>query len=122
MDNDMDHVSKCNSLYNVASNYLTMTLNFSIWVGVFGYLIGGILYNRFAKKATGMQQIPHYDFWYGVYDWVKDMTLILGGYLFGFLQSARSRISLRGNSSSNQQYHGLGNEEEHAFIDDDEED
>ncbi|KAI8575496.1 hypothetical protein K450DRAFT_261473 [Umbelopsis ramanniana AG] len=92
-----------------------------IWVGVFGYLIGGILYNRFAKKATGMQQIPHYDFWYLVYDWVKDMTLILGGYIFGFLQSARSRTSLRGNSSSNQQYHGLGNDEEHAFIDDDDE-
>jgi hypothetical protein len=90
-------------------------------VGVFGYLIGGILYNRFAKKATGMQQIPHYDFWYGVYDWVKDMTLILGGYLCGFLQSARSRIGSRSNQQQ-QQYHGLGAEEEHAFIDDDDED
>ena len=87
---------------------------------IFGYLIGGILYNRFAKKATGMQQIPHYDFFYGVYDWVKDMTLILGGYLCGFFQSAWSRIGSRSNQQQ-QQYHGLGAEEEHAFIDDDDE-
>lgn len=91
----------------------------ALWVGVFGYLLVGILYNRFAKKATGMLQIPHYDFWFGIFDWVKDMSLILAGYLCGFLQSARSRVNLGGGN--NQQYRGLG-EEEHGFIDDDDED
>jgi hypothetical protein len=65
-----------------------------------------------------MQQIPHYDFWFGIYDWLKDMSLILAGYLCGYLQSARSRVNL--GSGNNQQYRGLG-EEEHGFIDDDDE-
>ncbi|KAI9292273.1 mannose 6-phosphate receptor domain-containing protein [Neoconidiobolus thromboides FSU 785] len=41
------------------------------------YLLGGILYNRFVMKKQGLQQIPNYEFWYNIYDFVKDMSIII---------------------------------------------
>lgn len=41
------------------------------------YLLGGILYKRIVHQASGMDQLPHADVWYGVWDRVKDMGLIL---------------------------------------------
>ena len=46
---------------------------------IFGaaYLLVGVLYNRVFYQSRGMEQIPHYRLWYGIFGFIKDMGMIL---------------------------------------------
>ena len=39
---------------------------FSFFVLVLVYLVGGVLYMRFVRGATGVEQIPQLEFWKGL--------------------------------------------------------
>ncbi|GES96690.1 cation dependent mannose-6-phosphate cargo receptor [Rhizophagus clarus] len=41
------------------------------------YFVGGIIYNRMVHNATGMYQIPNWEFWSNACDFLKDMILII---------------------------------------------
>ncbi|CAB4424849.1 unnamed protein product [Rhizophagus irregularis] len=41
------------------------------------YFVGGIIYNRMVHNATGMYQIPNWEFWSNAFDFLKDMILII---------------------------------------------
>ncbi|KAJ9088731.1 Cation-independent mannose-6-phosphate receptor CI-MPR [Entomophthora muscae] len=62
-------------------------------IAVFFYLLIGILYKRFVRNAQGLEQIPNFDFWFGIYDFIKDMTLIIAVKVWDTLSSCRSRPS-----------------------------
>lgn len=78
------------------------------------YLFAGILYNRFAKGAQGLEQIPHFNFWYNAFDFVKDMTLIIGIKVWDSLMSLKSKVSSR--------YQSVPRNEGHILVNDDEDD
>ena len=40
------------------------SLHFSFSLAVITYVAVGMIYNRLRKGATGLQLIPHYDFWF----------------------------------------------------------
>lgn len=82
-------------------------------MGVFFYLLIGIIYNRFIKEAQGLEQIPNFNFWYGIYDFVKDMTLIILVKLWDMLTSLRNKPS---------QYHSVPPSDINTLDIDDEDD
>jgi len=46
-------------------------------VALIVYFVGGIIYNRMVHNATGMYQIPNWEFWSNTLDFLKDMILII---------------------------------------------
>lgn len=41
------------------------------------YFVGGIVYNRMVHNASGMHQIPNWEFWCNTWDFLKDMFFII---------------------------------------------
>jgi cation-dependent mannose-6-phosphate receptor len=41
------------------------------------YFVGGIVYNRMVHNASGVYQIPNWEFWSNSCDFLKDMILII---------------------------------------------
>ncbi|CAG8531635.1 9850_t:CDS:2 [Diversispora eburnea] len=41
------------------------------------YFLGGIAYNRMVHRASGFYQIPNWEFWCNLWDFTKDMVLII---------------------------------------------
>ncbi|CAG8736135.1 23927_t:CDS:2 [Gigaspora margarita] len=74
------------------------------------YFIGGVIYNRIVYNASGVRQIPHWEFWRDAFDFIKvlDMFLIiLAQCPIPFFQPRRRP----GN------YRNLPRDEEHILID-----
>ncbi|KAJ1674355.1 Cation-independent mannose-6-phosphate receptor CI-MPR, partial [Spiromyces aspiralis] len=41
------------------------------------YLMAGVFYNRMFHQSRGLEQIPHYRLWSGMFGFIRDMALIL---------------------------------------------
>lgn len=78
------------------------------------YLFAGILYNRFAKGAQGLEQLPHFDFWFKIFDFVKDMSLIIALKAWDSLMSFKTKVSSR--------YQSVPRNDGHILVEDDEDD
>uniref|UniRef100_A0A1D1XNK5 Autophagy-related protein 27 n=1 Tax=Anthurium amnicola TaxID=1678845 RepID=A0A1D1XNK5_9ARAE len=46
-------------------------------IALIAYFVGGIVYNRIVHNASGIYQIPHWEFWSNAVDFLKDMILII---------------------------------------------
>ncbi|KAJ1929210.1 Cation-independent mannose-6-phosphate receptor CI-MPR [Tieghemiomyces parasiticus] len=75
------------------------------------YMFFGILYNRFTKQARGLEQIPHYHTWKKVFDYVKDMSMIIFATIIGKIRNRRS--------ANNARYQHVGESDANTLIDDD---
>ncbi|KAI0244061.1 Cation-independent mannose-6-phosphate receptor CI-MPR [Massospora cicadina] len=82
-------------------------------MGVFFYLLVGIIYNRFVKNAQGLEQIPNFNFWFGIYDFIKDMVLIIA------VKACDAVISFRNKPS---QYQSVPPSDINSLAIDDEDD
>ncbi|KAJ1975761.1 Cation-independent mannose-6-phosphate receptor CI-MPR [Dimargaris verticillata] len=76
------------------------------------YLFCGVLYNRVVNKSRGLKQIPHYNLWRSIFDFIKDMAQIVGINLFYFIQKKRS-------GPNSNRYQHVGESDANALIDDD---
>ncbi|RUS23926.1 hypothetical protein BC938DRAFT_474391 [Jimgerdemannia flammicorona] len=78
------------------------------------YCLGGVFYNRIVHSASGLDQIPNYEFWYNIYDWTKDMTIILAGTIFSFFSKPRSPSTYRGLPRDDEENTLIGEFEEES--------
>ncbi|KAL4922668.1 mannose 6-phosphate receptor domain-containing protein [Aspergillus aurantiobrunneus] len=66
-------------------------------IAVAAYLVGGCAYQRTVMHQRGWRQCPNYGLWAGIFDFLKDMSIILFSSLSRML---RLRRSTPGNTSS----------------------
>ncbi|KAH7117731.1 mannose-6-phosphate receptor binding domain-containing protein [Dendryphion nanum] len=92
--------------------------------GVFGviflitvavYFAGGCVYQRTVMHQRGWRQLPNYAMWAGIWEFIRDMFIILTSSCARFLPSRRgySRVSLGQDHSRR----GRRNEDENRLID-----
>ncbi|CAG8448322.1 21416_t:CDS:2 [Dentiscutata erythropus] len=72
------------------------------------YFIGGVVYNRIVYNASGVRQIPHWEFWRDTLDFTKDMILII---------LAQCPIPIFQPRRRPGNYRNLPRDEEHILID-----
>ncbi|CAG8596577.1 17460_t:CDS:2 [Dentiscutata heterogama] len=72
------------------------------------YFIGGVVYNRIVYNASGVRQIPHWEFWRDTLDFTKDMILII---------LAQCPIPIFQPRRRPGNYRNLPRDEEHIIID-----
>ncbi|RIA86347.1 mannose-6-phosphate receptor binding domain-containing protein [Glomus cerebriforme] len=70
------------------------------------YFVGGIVYNRMVHNASGVHQIPNWEFWSNTWDFLKDMILII------FAQCPVFKPRRPGGRN----YRNLPRDEEHILI------
>jgi len=75
-----------------------------MFIAISVYLIGGVIYNRIIYNASGVYQLPHWEFWKGCWDFTCDMALIV---------LANCPIRPR---RSPRNYRGLPNDDEAGLI------
>ncbi|KAG5927083.1 hypothetical protein E4U53_002930 [Claviceps sorghi] len=46
-------------------------------IAILVYVLGGVFYNRTVKNARGWRQLPNYSLWAGIWNFFRDMLIIL---------------------------------------------
>ena len=96
-------------------------------VAVIVYMVGGCVYQRVVMQKSGWRQLPHYELWMGMVDWV-----LIVYYTFctccGRFGRKHVRLGSSGNSSSNDssprqtRRRSMGGQRDSYTVEDDEED
>ncbi|KAK0718451.1 mannose-6-phosphate receptor binding domain-containing protein [Lasiosphaeria miniovina] len=83
------------------------------FIAVLVYVVGGIFYQRTVAHARGWRQLPNYSMWAGMWNFVRDIFIILTSSCARFLPSRRGYRSLSISPNGRQR----NREDENRLID-----
>ncbi|EOO03192.1 putative vacuolar sorting receptor protein [Phaeoacremonium minimum UCRPA7] len=83
------------------------------FIALLVYFVGGVFYQRTVAHARGWRQLPNYTLWAGIWNFIKDMFIILTSSCSRFLPSRRGYRTL----SISPNGRGRNRDDENRLID-----